>query len=153
MKKKAKIWIIVAASLILAGCILFAGVLAANDWDIMKLNTVKYADNTYEIHEDFNSISVDTDTADVLFARSPDGTCRVDCHEEENAQHSVTVKNGELIITQADNRSADYYISLNFDTAQITVYLPQEKYETLEPKISSGSTDTSDTADIHYTTD
>ena len=42
MGKRMKIWLIIAAALILIGCILFAGVMTVMKWDFTKLSTVKY---------------------------------------------------------------------------------------------------------------
>lgn len=53
MKTRTKVWLIIAASLVLTGCILFAGVMTALKWDFMELATVKYETNIYEISEAF----------------------------------------------------------------------------------------------------
>lgn len=87
MKKTTKVWLMIATSLILVGCIL------------AKLFMVKYETTTYEVSKDFSDISISTDTADIIFALSDDGTCKVECYEEENAKHSVTVENDVLIRT------------------------------------------------------
>ena len=75
MKTRTKVWLIIAASLVLTGCILFAGVMTALKWDFMELATVKYETNIYEISEAFDGISMNTDTADIIFALSDDGKC------------------------------------------------------------------------------
>lgn len=134
MRKRTKVWLIIAASLVLLGCILFAGVMSTLRWDFMELATVKYETNTYEISEAFDSISMNTDTADIVFAFSDDGKCRVECYEEENAKHFVAVEEGTLAIMLVDERSVyDYigYIGLNFSSPKITVYLPNEEYTSL----------------------
>ena len=56
MNRTAKIWLIVAASLVLVGCIIFVGVMAVLKWDFGKLSTNKYETNTYEINEAFKQI-------------------------------------------------------------------------------------------------
>ena len=48
MSRKTKIWLITAAALVLAGCLLFAGTMAAQNWDFSKLSTVTFETNTYE---------------------------------------------------------------------------------------------------------
>ena len=55
MSRKTKIWLITAAALVLAGCLLFAGTMAAQNWDFSKLSTVTFKTNTYEIDESFSS--------------------------------------------------------------------------------------------------
>ena len=51
MGKSVKIWLIIAASLVLIGCIAFGGVMAMLKWDFAKLSTAKYETNDYEINE------------------------------------------------------------------------------------------------------
>ena len=134
MKTRTKVWLIIAASLVLLGCILFAGVMATLKWDLTALATVKYETNTYEISEGFDSISIHTDTAQILLAVSHDGKCRVVCHEEEKARHTVTVENGTLTAKLTDERSVhDFFghIGINTDFPRITVYLPRTDYRTL----------------------
>jgi len=129
-----KVWLLIAASLMLIGCILFSGVMTTLRWDFTKLSTVKYETNTYEISEAFDGISMNTDTADIAFALSDDGNCRVECHEEANTKHSVSVKEGTLTVELIDERSVyDFigYIGLNFGSPKITVYLPKSEYTNL----------------------
>lgn len=141
MRTRTKIWLIIAVSLVLLGCILFAGVMTTLKWDFMELATVNYETNTYEISEAFDSISMNTDTADIAFAFSDDGKCRAECREKENAKHSVTVENSTLTVELIDERSVyDFigYIGLNFVTPKITVYLPKAEYAALSISESTG---------------
>lgn len=134
MRTSTKAWLIIAVSLVLLGCILFAGVMTALKWDFMDLATVTYETNTYEISEDFTDISINTDTADIVFALSDDGSCSVEYHVEAKAKHSVTVADGTLTVERVDERTVyDFigYIGLNFDTPKITVYLPNTEYANL----------------------
>ena len=73
MKKATKIWLIIAALLVVAGLVLFAAAMSAYRWNFTRLSTVTYENNTYEISEIFTNISIDTDTADIIFLPSPDG--------------------------------------------------------------------------------
>lgn len=141
MRTRTKVWLIIAASLILIGCILFAGVMATLKWDFVELSTVKYETNTYEINKAFDGISMNTDTADIVFSLSDDGKCRVECYEEENEKHSVIVEDDTLTIELIDERGVyDFigYIGLNFDTPKITVYLPKTQYTSLLIDESTG---------------
>lgn len=138
----------IAASLVLVGCILFAGVMASINWDFKELATVKYETSTYEISETFDSIFVNTDTTDIVFVVSDNDKCRVECHEEANAKHSVNVKDGTLTIELMEERSlydSIGYIGLNFGSPQITVYLPKTEYTTLLVKGT--------TSDVEITSD
>ena len=87
MRTRTKVWLIIAATLLLIGCILFVGVMTKLKWDFKELTTVKYETNTHEISETFDKLSINTDTADIVIGLSDDGKCRVECHEEEKAKH------------------------------------------------------------------
>lgn len=136
MKRATKVWLITAASLVLAGCILFAGVMSALGWDFIKLSTVRYETNIYEIAELFDDIALTTDTADIVFALSDNGACRVECYEDETAKHSVTVEEGTLVIRAVT--SEHDYIGLHFSSPRVTVYLPKGEYNALAIHESTG---------------
>lgn len=137
MRKATKVWLIIAALLVLIGCILFAVVMTTLKWDFKKLGTVKYETNTYEISEAFDGISINTDTADIVFAISNDGKCRVECYEDEDTKHSVSVENNMLVISV--NSKAWYdYIGFHFGSPKITVYLPKTQYDSLLIDESTG---------------
>lgn len=138
MNKKTKIWIIVATSLILAGLIIFAGVMTVLKWDFSKLSTVKYETNTYDISQKFKDILVNTNTADITFSLSDDGICKVVCFEAANEKHSVTVNNGTLTINKTEKKYWYEYIGISFKTPKITIYLPESEYGSLVIKESTG---------------
>ena len=101
------IWFIIAALLILAGLIIFASVMTFHGWDFNKLSTGKYEYNSYLISEDFDSIAVKTDTAEIIFKLSDDGKCKVECYEEEKSKHHVTVKENTLDISFTESLLED----------------------------------------------
>ena len=138
MRKTTKIWIVIAASLVFVGLIMFAAVMSKYKWDFSKLSTGKYETNTYEISEEFSNLSMNTDTADIIFALSDDGKCRVECYEEEKAKHSVAVQENTLVIKMIDERTWYDYIGINFGSPKITVYLPKAEYASLFIKESTG---------------
>ena len=157
MKKATKVWLITAGALVLAGCLLFAGVMSTLAWDFTKLSTVNYETNIYEISEAFRDISVTTDTANILFAPSEDGKCKVECYEEENAKHTVTVEKDVLILRMDRQRSWYDHVGFRFRSPQITVYLPQTEYRTLSVNGSTGKVEmpngfTFESADLSLTT-
>ncbi len=138
MKVKTKAWLLTATALVLFGSILFAGVMTMLKWDFMKLSTVEYETNTHEIIEAFEDISINTDTADILFALSNDGKCRVECYEAENAKHSVTVENNMLVIRINNQKPWYEYVGFNIGSPRITVYLPKAEYASLLIKEDTG---------------
>ncbi len=139
MSKKAKVWLIVAASLLLTGIIIFAGVMTMLNWDFSKLSTSKYETNEYKITEKFNNFTINTTTADICFIAATDNTCKVICHEQENAKHSVHVQDDTLTIRVSDNRKWYEYIGIHFTSPKITVYLPESEYASLLIKGSTGN--------------
>lgn len=138
MTKKTKIWLIIAASFVLVGCIIFTGVMSVLKWDFRKLSTVKYQTNLYEITEVFEDISIKTDTADIVFAVSDDAKCKVECYEEEKAKHSVTVQENTLAINIVNQKSWHDYIGINIGTPKIMVYLPETEYSSVAITSSTG---------------
>lgn len=132
-----KTWIIIAASLILAGSLIFVGVMTMLKWDFTKLSTVSYETNDYEITEEFTNISVDTDTARITFVPT-DGASRVECVEQEYAKHTVCVKNGILEIKLQNNKKWYHHIGISFGSPKLTVYLPRGEYGALSIDTSTG---------------
>lgn len=136
---RTKIWLLAAGALVLAGCILFAGTLAAQGWDVTKLSTVSFETNTHEIKEDFRDIAVTTGTANIAFAVSDDDTCRVVCCEAENAKHAVSVTDQTLVIASEGRHTWRDDIGFSLGTPQLTVYLPQTQYRALTIDGSTGN--------------
>lgn len=138
MSRKGKIWLIIAASLILVGCIIFGGVMTVLKWDFTKLSTAKYETNRYEIAEDYKNISVVTDTADIVFAASENNEATVECIEQKNIKHSVAVKDGTLVIESVDTRKWYDYIGIIFGNTRIKVNIPKGEYGSLSVGASTG---------------
>ena len=139
MRTRTKVWLIIAISLVLIGCIIFGVVMTMLKWDFTKLSTGKYETSNYEIAEIFNEISIVTDTADILLVPSENPKPSVVCYELKNAKHSVTVQDGKLVIKIVDARKWYEYIGINFGTAKITVFIPQGEYGALFVKSSTGN--------------
>jgi len=123
---------------VLVGGIIFGGVMSMLKWDFTKLSTVKYETNNYEITENFNNISIITETSDVVFVPSENQKASVVCHEQKNMKHLVIVQNGKIVIEVVDTRKWYEYIGINFSTPKITVYIPQGEYGKLSIKSSTG---------------
>lgn len=138
MSKSAKIWLAVAVCLVVAGIAVFVVAMSVGNWNFSVLNTEKYVTNTYEINEDFKNISIDTKTADVVFAKSDDGKCRVVCFEREKEKHTVSVLNGTLTVRAEDGREWFDHIGISFRSPMVTVYLPGAEYASLVIKGTAG---------------
>lgn len=138
MGKATKIWLFIALSLVIVGLAVFLAAMIESDWDFSGLSTAQYETNTYEITEEFANLSLNTDTADIIFALSDNGKCRVECFEETKAKHSVAVQDDTLVIRTVNEKAWYDYIGINFYAPRITVYLPQSEYEALFIKESTG---------------
>ena len=99
----------------------------------MKMQT-----NDYEISEQFNDISIISSSADIVFAASKDGKCRVVCYEEVKMAHSVSVENNALTITVKNEKRWYDYIELSFSSPRITIYLPAGEYGALKIENNTG---------------
>ena len=138
MRKAMKIGLIIGASLVFLGLIVFGGVMTMLKWDFTRLSTTKYETNTYEIGEAYKNISVNTNTADVILVPSEHAERRVICHEQKNIKHSVAVKEDTLVIEVVDTRKWYEHIGISFGSPKITVYLPQGEYAALSVTSSTG---------------
>ena len=138
MNKTTKIWLVIAAFLVLVGCIIFGGVMTILKWDFTKLSTFEYETNDYKIDEDYTNILIVTDTADVVFVPCENSKSSVVCYEQKKAKHLVTVNDGTLVIEVVDTRKWYEHIGVNFSTPKMTVYIPQGDYGTLSVKSSTG---------------
>ena len=138
MNKKTKVWVITAVIFMVIGCIVFGGVMSAINWDFKKLSTEKYETNTYTVNNEFGSISVNTNTADILFVLSQNNECKVVCYEEKNMKHSVDVRDNTLVVKVLNTKKWYEHIGINFGTPKVTVYLPNDKYENLNIKGNTG---------------
>lgn len=137
MDTTIKVWLIVAAVLVILGALIFVAVMSINHWDFSKLCTAKYMTNTHGIQEAFTDIVVNTDTSDILFGISDDNTCQVVCREQEKLTHSVCVVDGVLTIELVDQRKWYEHIGINLGNSQITVYLPRNDYGALTVNAST----------------
>ena len=138
MKKSKKI-LLIAGSLVILGCIVLVCVMCALRWDFKKLSTAEYETNTTEIEETFDGISISTQTSDIFFVPSDDGSCKVECYEDKKATHAVNVENGTLFVKINNKKSWYDYIGVQFDSPKITVYLPKTDFNGLSVDGSTGN--------------
>ena len=138
MRKAGKIWLLIAAGLVVVGALLFAGVMFRYNWDFTKLSTAKFDTNTYEVKETFNKIRIDVDTTEIEFVLSDDEECRINCVELEKVKHSAAVRNGTLVINVIDTRKWYDHIGIFLGSPKMTVYLPEETYTSLSIDTDTG---------------
>ena len=138
MKKVTKTWLIIAASLVLVGGILFVGVMSMLKWDFKKLSTVQYETSEYELEEEYSKISIITNTADITLVPSEKTKSFVVCYEESKEKHVVKVEDDILKIEVSNKKKWYDYIGIQYGTAKITVEIPKKQYEQLSIKESTG---------------
>ena len=138
MKRSTSYWLIIAVVLIVAGLILFTGVMSANAWDFKAIGLIGYETRTLDINEQFDSISIQSDTADIQFMPSEDGQCHMVLREQQKVKHSVSIKNGSLTVEVKDERKWYEHLSILASSPQINIYLPLSEYAALSIKESTG---------------
>lgn len=136
MRTKTKIWLIIASILILIGSAVFTIAFACADWNFYNLDTNKFQTNTYELTEDFDSININSDTADISFVLSAER--KVVCYEKDYEKHTVNTQNGILNINVANNKKLTDYIRLNIKPPKITLYLTKADYSSLSISEKTG---------------
>lgn len=108
------------------------------EFDFTKLDRMEYEERVYEFTENFDSIHMDLDTADVRFVLAEDGVCRVACTESQKLKYTVEAKDGVLNVSVKDNRKWYDYIALFSSSQPMTVYLPKTQYDRLSIDVSTG---------------
>ena len=136
MNRKTLILVIIATTLLLVGGIMFGGIMMKLNFDFTKLSTREMVTNSYELHNDFENITIIADTADILLV--PADKVSVECYEEENSKHIVSVKNGTLTIELVDHVKWYERIGINFAKPKIKLYLPQGQYASISIQGSTG---------------
>ena len=159
MSRATKIWLAVATLLVLAGLVVFAGVMGGLGWNFRDLGTDRYETQRYAVTEAFDNISIRVDTADVRFVLTADGSAGVECYQDAKEKHIVSVE-GDTLVIEVENQKAWYdYIGIHFGSPRVTVYLPQGAYASLVLEGSTGDVEcaalaagvlkiTTDTGDI-----
>lgn len=131
----------VAVSLILFGVLLVLVAFFASGCDLSGWLGADYVTTPHELSLDFDRISVDVDTADLIFLPSENGVCRVVAYEKEKEKHSVAVKDGVLTVSLEEARAERKwydYISIGYNQPKITVYLPKDDYAALSVLSDTG---------------
>lgn len=132
---------IVFSVLVCIVLVAFVVIMSLNNWDFKALGG-NFTHSEFEVSEDFDSIEINTVSADLVFLKSEDGKCKVVTYMNEKLSPSVTATEGKLVIDTVDLTKWYNRISLfSFDTPQITVYLPSEEYGALNIDLSTGDTE------------
>ena len=141
---KTKIWLIVAAIFIIVGVFIFGGAVSMIKWDFKKLVTNQLETNNYNFNEKFQNITIITDTSDVEIIYSATDSAIVNCIENKNMKHSVSVKDDTLFIEINDTRKWYEHIGIFFGKPSITVFIPSIDYGVLSVKSGTGDVNVSE---------
>ncbi len=137
MNKMTILWLVIATVLVLVGCILFGVAMFRLDWNFHMLSTVTYETNQYASLEPFENIVIITDTAHVKLVAAD--SVSLNCYEQENAKHTVSVRDGTLYIEICDKTKWYDHIGINFDYPGIHLCLPGGQYGTLQIEGNTGA--------------
>lgn len=139
MTTSTKICLIVAASLLALGVILFITAMAISQFKFAEVfSTASYETATHDINDEFENISINTTTADVTILRSADDSAHVVCFYNKKITYSVAVTDGTLSIEGNDERRWFDHIGIVSNTPELRVYLPSDEYEALTIDLSTG---------------
>ena len=130
--KKAGIWLIIAAFLVLIGGMIFTVAMMGVNWDFSSFGG-SYETRTIQIEEAFRDISVMTNTADISFLPSEDGRCKAVFQDSKKEWHSASVEDGTLSIIANLSRNPKDLMEflLGSGSPKVTLYLPEKEYNTL----------------------
>ena len=136
---KQGIWLVVGTALVIFGTVILVLTAHTVNWNFNGFSTTVYND----VDQAFDSISINTDTADIEFLPSDNENCRVICYESEKVRHIVSVENDVLTVKVADGRKWYERFIIDFRTPNITVYLPKTEYAALTVENSTGKVEVS----------
>ena len=137
MNKSNKTIIFIALISILLGGIIFVVSIASLNFDFTKLNNKKLIENTIQINEEFNNISIDVDTSDINFILSSEEN-KVVVKETDKEKHDVKVIDDTLKITSINSKEFIDYIGINFYELKVDIYLSNSSYNNLLINNSTG---------------
>ncbi len=144
-----------AIILILLAFVIFALVMAFNQWSFKSMFEKDYITNTHEITENFSNIKIMVETTDVEILPSQNNKCKIDIYENAKYPHKADVIGEGLTITQPNKKITNSFF--NFGNPKITIYLPNSEYQAFLAVVSTGditidSSFTFDIIDIDVTT-
>ena len=78
MSNAAKVWLSIAAVLVLIGLVITLVAMIAQDFNMGNFSTSKFETDVHNVTDKFSNILIDTSTADIIFAPTNAGKCRVE---------------------------------------------------------------------------
>ncbi len=134
MKKSTKILLLVAASLVVVGCIVGGVAFALGGrFEGDDPRTV-----THHAEGSFDKVAVYIDTPELTVCASADGTAYAVCDESAHVTYELSIADGVLALREQDLRRWYHYIGVNVGYHNVTLYLPADTYASISIKTSSG---------------
>ena len=146
--------LILAALLLVAGSLIFTLTACNSDWSLGG----EAEEKTTTVTDSVTGIDIRTDTANISFLPSEDGSCKVVSLDIPKIRYDASVENGVLKIKSTDTRKWFERI-FNINQNSLTVYLPSseygellidedtgnihipEKFNSIDIKLSTGNTE------------
>ena len=94
-------------------------------------------EKTFTVEDLFTSLSIEDVEGDITLLPSSDGTCRVDTVTVANTDYEIAVEDGTLTVRFLDHRRFLDRVGILAGT-KLTVYLPQQTYESFRVNTTSG---------------
>ena len=139
MKESTRVWIFVATALVIVGVIGFFVTMAKNKWNFKELDDTMFVTNNYDFDTTIEDITINTDTADLVFEKSTDGKAHISCYEDEKRLHNVAVSGSTLSVEVTDSRKwYEKFATVSFKAPSIKIALPEAAYKALVIKESTG---------------
>ena len=130
--------IVLASFFVLIGCMLFTMTGCVKDWNFATLFSGKYVEKTTNVTGDFNCIDIVSDTLDIKFVPTTDGSCKVVSFGKAKVDYIVNTTDGVLKIELNDSRKW-YEKMFNLGIGTLTVYLPEGAYTSLFVEEDTGN--------------
>ena len=131
MRRAKKRALIVALIFMAIGIVLSVMGLSMMKFNIIGAFDMKYTTRIHHVTEDFSSINIDINVADITFIVSPDGKSRVECYENDKRTHTVGIEGGALTIREQRKFNVFDFISFGFSKPRVTLYLSRTDFDTL----------------------
>ena len=125
--------IVIGSALVISGGVIFTV-------GISKSVSTPKEEKTYVLEQDFTGFEIETNTSNLEFRVSNDGSKKVVASYTDKFYHTVDVTNNKLVIKQVDERAwYEKIFSFNVWNMSAIVYLPSSHYETLSINGSTGN--------------
>ncbi|MBQ6453991.1 MAG: DUF4097 family beta strand repeat protein [Coriobacteriales bacterium] len=138
MKQATRIWLIVAAVLIVIGGFMFVGAMSLARWNFGIFSNASYVTSTVDVDRPFKSIAIESNVQDIVFEPSTDGTCKVVFIDRAERECSAVVVNDTLTIKVVDKGGINFGLDTSPYDPRITVKLPLASYATLSIQEDTG---------------